>query len=82
MPSERRQFSVRMSDDTAEKVDRLLPAVSRIMRVELSQAQFFALAVAALEEKHAAELSRDSSASGSSALAAEESAPKKPKGKK
>jgi hypothetical protein len=53
MGSERRQFNVRMNDETAAKVDRLIPLVSTQLKIEISQAQFFALAVAALEEKYA-----------------------------
>lgn len=52
MPSSRKQFSVRMTDETAARVDRLMPIVARAVGVELAQSQFFALAVAALEEKH------------------------------
>lgn len=52
MPSDRRQFNVRMNDDTAARVDRLLPVVARAVGLELTQAQFLALAVAALEAKH------------------------------
>ncbi len=54
MPSKREQFNVRMSDETAAKVERLHPVVNAALGVELSQAQFFALAVAALEEKYQA----------------------------
>lgn len=52
MPSDRRQFNVRMSDQTAALVDRLMPVVSRAVGVELAQSQFFALAVAALAERY------------------------------
>lgn len=55
MPSERKQFNVRMTDETAAKIERLRPLVSRVLGVALSQAQFFALAVAALEEKYGAD---------------------------
>lgn len=52
MPSERRQFNVRMNEETAAEVDRLLPVVSAALKIELTQAQFLALAVAALSEKY------------------------------
>ncbi len=52
MPSDRRQFNVRMTEETAAKVDRLVPVVAGAVGIELTQAQFFALAVAALEEKY------------------------------
>ena len=40
MPSKRQQFNVRMNDETAAKVERLLPIVSGKLGVELSQSQF------------------------------------------
>lgn len=52
MPSDRRQFNVRMSEETAARLDALLPRVARALGVELSQAQFLALAVQALEAQH------------------------------
>jgi len=53
MPSERPQFNVRMNGETAARVEKLLPLMARLMGIELTQAQFFALAVQALEEKYA-----------------------------
>lgn len=53
MASDRKQYNVRMSEETAAKVDRLHPIVAQAVGVELSNAQFFALAIGALEEKYA-----------------------------
>jgi hypothetical protein len=54
VPSERKQFNVRMSQETAARVERLIPLVNAAVGVELSQAQFFELAIRALAEKHGA----------------------------
>lgn len=56
MASSRVQFNVRMTDDTAARMQRLHAAVSRAVGVPITQAQLFALAVAALEDKHRAHL--------------------------
>lgn len=82
MPSDRQQFNVRMTEETAAKVEQLLPAVSKALGVDLSQAQFFALAVMALERQHSATIEAAAKLRGEkSAKPAKPAKPAKLKGK-
>lgn len=52
MASERRQLNIRLDPDTADRFDRLLPAVSAALGVTLSQAQLVGLALRSLEKEY------------------------------
>lgn len=51
--AKRKQLNVRMDDETAARLDRLVPVVSAAVGLSLSQSDVIRLALLALEEKHA-----------------------------
>jgi hypothetical protein len=55
MPSKRRQLNVRIDDEAAARFDRLIELMPRVLGFEVSHPQVVALALKALEEKHAGE---------------------------
>jgi hypothetical protein len=48
----RKQLNVRLDDESAERLDRLIPVVSKVVGLNLSQSAIVRLALIALEEKH------------------------------
>jgi hypothetical protein len=52
MPSDRRQWNVRVSEETGQLADRLMVEVSKRVGVELHQSQLLALALQSLAREH------------------------------
>jgi hypothetical protein len=50
----RKQLNVRLDEESADRLDRLIPVVSKVVGLNLSQSDIIRLALLALEEKHAA----------------------------
>jgi hypothetical protein len=51
--AKRKQLNVRLDEESADRLDRLIPVVSGVVGLKLSQSDLIRLALIALEEKHA-----------------------------
>ena len=55
MPSKRKQLNVRADEETEQRVERLLPLVSKTLGVQVSRSDLFRLGMIELERKFGGE---------------------------